>query len=278
VPLFVLLTLFPEALEPYLRSSIVGIARGKGAVSIELVDFRDFARDRHRTVDDRPFGGGPGMVLRPEPIVDCVEWLEERHGPFRKWMMCPGGTPFKQAHAQDLSSEERVLLLCGRYEGFDERIVNCLGFERVSLGDFVLCGGELPALAIVEATVRLLPGVLGDERSALEESFQGAGNLDHPHYTRPRVFRGLEVPDVLLSGDHLRIERWRRERARERTRSARPDLSEPSDLPSPELPSPELPEAVEPSSADCRVDATVNSCPTRFSRPPEGASEHPDPR
>ncbi len=225
MPLFVLLTLFPDALEPYLSSSIVGNARRQGAVRIELIDFRDFTRDRHRTVDDRPFGGGPGMVLRPEPIVDCVEWLEERHGPFKKLMMDPAGTPFHQEGAEELSREERVLLLCGRYEGFDERIATCLEFERVSVGDFVLCGGELPAAAVVEAAVRLLPGVLGDERSAIEESFRGEGDLDHPHYTRPRVFRGMEVPEVLLSGDHSRIERWRRERARERTRSVRPDLS-----------------------------------------------------
>lgn len=262
MPLFVLLTLFPEALEPYLRSSIVGIAQEKGAVSIQLVDFRDFARDRHRTVDDRPFGGGPGMVLRPEPIVDCVEWLEARHGRFRKLMMCPGGTPFLQPRAQELALEERVLLACGRYEGFDERIADCLDFERVSVGDFVLCGGELPALSIVEAAVRLLPGVLGDERSAVEESFQESGDLDHPHYTRPRVFRGREVPEVLLSGDHGRIERWRRERARERTRSARPDLSS----------------GQEPESSRVRIDSNENSSPKTHPQPPEGAMERPDQR
>jgi tRNA (guanine37-N1)-methyltransferase len=261
VPLFVLLTLFPEALEPYLHSSIVGIAQQKGAVSIDLVDFRDFARDRHRTVDDRPFGGGPGMVLRPEPVIDCVEWLEERHGRFKKLMMCPGGTPFCQAAAQELSQEERVLLLCGRYEGFDERIAECLDFERVSVGDYVLCGGELPALSIVEAAVRLLPGVLGDERSAVEESFQESGDLDHPHYTRPREFRGHEVPEVLLSGDHGRIEQWRREQARERTRSARPDLSS----------------GQEPTSSPPRVDSNTTSSP-KHHQPPEGATERPDQR
>jgi tRNA (guanine37-N1)-methyltransferase len=226
VPLFAILTLFPEALEPYLSSSIVGIAREKGAAEVLLVDFRDFARDRHRTVDDRPFGGGPGMVLRPEPVVECVEWLEDRHGPFRKLMLCPSGTRYEQPHAHELAEEERVLLLCGRYEGFDERISQLLEFERFSVGDFVLAGGELPALTIVESVARLLPGVLGDERSAVEDSFQASGGLDHPHYTRPRVFRGLEVPDVLRSGDHERIASWRKEQAHARTLRDRPDLLE----------------------------------------------------
>lgn len=224
VPLFAILTLFPEALEPYLDSSIVGIAREKGLARILLVDFRDFARDRHRTVDDRVFGGGPGMLLKPEPIVDCVEWLEQRHGVFRKIMLCPGGRRFVQSDAHALAEEERVLLLCGRYEGFDERLSELLEFEPLSVGDYVLSGGELPALVIVEASVRLLPGVLGDERSAVEESFQQEGGLDHPHYTRPRVYRGLEVPEVLLGGNHASIESWRKEQARARTRAKRPDL------------------------------------------------------
>jgi tRNA (guanine37-N1)-methyltransferase len=224
VPLFAILTLFPEALEPYLSSSIVGIAREKGAAEILLVDFRDFARDRHRTVDDRPFGGGPGMVLRPEPVVECIEWLEERHGRFRKLMLCPSGVRYVQPHAHELAEEERVLLLCGRYEGFDERITQLLDFERFSVGDYVLAGGELPALTIVESVARLLPGVLGDERSAVEDSFQASGGLDHPHYTRPRVFRGEEVPEVLLSGDHEKIASWRQEQAHARTLRNRPDL------------------------------------------------------
>ena len=228
MPLFAILTLFPEALEPYLASSIVGIAQEKGAAEILLVDFRDFARDRHRTVDDRPFGGGPGMVLRPEPVIECIEWLEARHGAFRKLMLCPSGARYEQRHAHELAEEERTLLLCGRYEGFDERIAELCGFERYSVGDYVLAGGELPALTIVESVARLLPGVLGDERSAIEDSFQASGGLDHPHYTRPRVFRGLEVPDVLLSGDHERIARWRQARARERTRENRPDLLGPA--------------------------------------------------
>lgn len=242
MPLFAILTLFPEALEPYLASSIVGIAQEKGAAEILLVNFRDFARDRHRTVDERPFGGGPGMVLRPEPVVECIEWLEERHGAFRKLMLCPTGVRYEQRHAHELAEEPRTLLLCGRYEGFDERITELCGFERFSIGDYVLAGGELPALSIVESVARLLPGVLGDERSAAEDSFQASGGLDHPHFTRPRVYRGLEVPEVLLSGDHDRIARWRQEQARERTRRDRPDLLRSSPDQEPPLPDPRPPE------------------------------------
>jgi tRNA (guanine37-N1)-methyltransferase len=213
------LTLFPEALEPYVRSSILRVAQEKRLARILLVDFRDFTRDRHRTVDDRPYGGGPGMVLRPEPIAECVEWLESRHGAFRKIALCPAGPVFQQRRAEHLAREERVLFLCGHYEGFDARVVTQLGFEELSIGDFVLSGGELPALCVTEAVVRLLPGVLGDERSALEDSFRADGALDHPHYTRPRVFRGEAVPDVLTSGDHAEIRRWRAERALDRARS-----------------------------------------------------------
>ena len=231
--LFTILTLFPEALEPYVRESILGIAQSKGAIEVRLVDFRDFARDRHRSVDDRPFGGGPGMLLRPEPVVECIEWLEDRHGRFRKLALCPTGRRFDQRRAEELAREERVLLLCGRYEGFDERIFEELELERLSIGDFVLAGGELPALCVVEAAARLMPGVLGCGESAERESFApgppGAPGalLDTPHYTRPRVFRGRAVPDVLLSGDHAAIEAWRREAARKRTQEARPELIDP---------------------------------------------------
>lgn len=223
--LFVILTLFPEALEPYLCSSILGIAQEKGLATIRTVDFRDFTRDRHRTVDDRPYGGGPGMVLKPEPIIDCVEWLERRHGTFHKILFSPAGRPFHQRTAERLATEERVLCLCGRYEGFDERIRQELEWDEISLGDFVLAGGELPALVVTEAVVRLVPGVLGDERSAQQESFGASGGLDHPHYTRPPTFRGRRVPDVLLRGHHAEIAAWRAERARERTAERRPDLT-----------------------------------------------------
>lgn len=219
--LFTILTLFPEALEPYLDASILGIARAKGAAEIRLVDFRDFTRDRHRTVDDRPYGGGPGMVLKPEPVLDCVEWVEREWGPFRKILLTPSGAPFHQGKARELAGCDRVLLLCGRYEGFDARIREELEWEELSIGDFILAGGELPALSVVEATCRLLPGVLGDERSAMEESFQTGDTLDHPHYTRPRVFRGRTVPDVLLSGDHEKIDAWRRARAGQLTEKRR---------------------------------------------------------
>jgi tRNA (guanine37-N1)-methyltransferase len=219
--LFTILTLFPEAIEPYLGSSILGIARAKGLVEVRLLDFRDFTRDRHRTVDDRPYGGGPGMVLKPEPIIDAVEWLERDQGPFRKILLTPAGAPFEQGVAGSIVGEDRVLLLCGRYEGFDERVRAELEWEELSLGDFVLAGGELPALCVIEAVTRLVPGVLGDERSAQEESFQDGEVLDHPHYTRPRVYRGRSVPDVLLGGDHARIADWRRRRAIERTAERR---------------------------------------------------------
>lgn len=233
MPLFAILTLFPEALEPYTRASILGLAQERGLARILLVDFRDFARDRHRSVDDRPFGGGPGMVLKPEPIVECVEWLEARHGSFRKFLLSPAGRPFDQRLAEELAAgassgagtpAERLLFVAGRYEGTDARVHLELELEELSLGDFVLSGGELPALSVVEAVVRLLPGALGCDGSSREDSFGAGGGLDHPCYTRPRVFRGHAVPDVLLSGDHQEIRRWRERAARERTREQRPDL------------------------------------------------------
>ena len=222
-PLFTILTLFPEAVDAYLRVGVLGSALERGLCRVQTVDFRDWARDRHRTVDDRPFGGGPGMVLKPEPIVECVEWIEERDGPHRRLAMCPAGRPFDQVVASELTTSERVMILAGRYEGIDERTFDELQLEPVSVGDFVLSGGELPALCIVDAVARLLPGALGDERSAVEDSFHDGGGLDHPHYTRPRDFRGRGVPDVLLSGDHEAIRAWRGERAAERTRERRPD-------------------------------------------------------
>lgn len=227
MPLFTILTLFPEAVESYLDVGVLGIARARGLVETRVVDFRDFARDRHRTVDDRPFGGGPGMVLKPEPIVEAIEWIEARFGRHRRLVACPSGPRFDQGTAAALALTERTLILCGRYEGFDERVFQSFEFELVSLGDFVLAGGELAALCIVEASARLVPGALGDERSAVHESFTpaAAGGLDHPHYTRPRVFRGRAVPDVLLGGDHAAIERWRVGVARSRTLARRPDLA-----------------------------------------------------
>lgn len=234
MPLFHILTLFPDVVEAYLDTGVLGLARERGLLHARAIDFRDFTRDRHRSVDDRPFGGGPGMVLRPEPIVEAVEWLEGRHGPHRRFAMTPDGATFRQPMAESLAAEldgapqddARVLLLCGRYEGFDERALELLRFERLSIGDFVLAGGELAALCVVEAIARLLPGALGHGESAALDSFSSAvhGALDHPHYTRPRVYRGLEVPDVLLTGDHARIEAWRQRKSEERMERTRPDL------------------------------------------------------
>jgi tRNA (guanine37-N1)-methyltransferase len=221
VPLFSILTLFPDALEAYLEIGVVGTAIDKGLVDVRCIDFRDWTRDRHRTVDDRPFGGGPGMVLKPEPLVECVEWVEARTGPHRRLVLDPAGRPFRQADAEALANEPRTMLLCGRYEGFDARVYDELDLEPVSVGDFVLAGGELPALSIVEAAARLVPGVLGNEDSAAQDSFSDPDALDHLHYTRPRVWRGREVPDVLLQGDHQRIAAWRRAQAEARTQARR---------------------------------------------------------
>ena len=216
------LTLFPRLFENFLQESIVGIAREKGALHVELTDYRQYTTDRHHTVDDRPFGGGPGMVIKPEPVFAAVEDVVARAG--RPDMPCilftPQGRPFEQSTAEWLAQQPEWLVLCGRYEGFDERIHAGRDWHEISLGPFVLSGGEVPAMAAIEAAVRLVPGVLGDEESARQESFSTAGSpalLDHPHYTRPRSFRGQDVPDVLLSGNHEDIAAWRRQQAEQRT-------------------------------------------------------------
>ncbi|MCR9247613.1 MAG: tRNA (guanosine(37)-N1)-methyltransferase TrmD [bacterium] len=211
-----ILTLFPAALRPYLDESILGIAQAQGHLQVDLVDFRNYAYDQHHTVDDRPFGGGPGMVLKPEPIFDAIEDVERTHGSFHKILLCPRGRSFDQQRARELSRKERLLFLCGRYEGYDERIREGMQWEEISLGDFVLAGGELPTLCVLEAAVRLIPGVLGCADSATLESFE-SDLMDYPQYTRPREFRGMTVPDVLLSGDHAAVARWRQEQARQLT-------------------------------------------------------------
>jgi tRNA (guanine37-N1)-methyltransferase len=221
---FDVLTLFPEAFGPFLESSMLGIAREKGLADYHLHNIRDYSLDKHHKVDDRPYGGGPGMVMRCEPVYRCYEAVRSMAAePGRLLLLTPQGRRFDHALAEELSRARRIVLLCGRYEGFDERIRMGLPVEEVSLGDFVLSGGEAAAMAIIDAVVRLVPGVLGDEESAREDSF-AQGWLEYPHYTRPPEFRGLKVPDVLLSGDHAAIARWRRTQAEERTRARRADL------------------------------------------------------
>ncbi|MHC4959504.1 MAG: tRNA (guanosine(37)-N1)-methyltransferase TrmD [Planctomycetota bacterium] len=221
-----ILTLFPEVVRTYLEVSIPRIAEEKGLASYRVTDIRDFAEGRHRQVDDRPFGGGPGMVLMPGPVVDAVEAARNDHAPGTPTLlMTPQGERFDQRMAEELAAGPGMILVSGRYEGFDERIRNVLTPREVSLGDFVLAGGELPALAITEAVVRLLPGVLGHDDSARDDSF-ATGLLEGPQYTRPRDYRGHEVPDVLFSGNHEQIRKWRKEAAETRTRERRKDLLE----------------------------------------------------
>lgn len=219
------LTLFPEVIRPYVTASILGRAQASGVASIHTHQLRDFSTDPHRKVDDRPFGGGPGMVLMCQPVCDAVaavESLDPRKA--LRVLLTPQGRVFDQTTARRLASVERLLLLCGHYEGYDERIVDLLQPEEISLGDFILTGGEIGALAIIDAVVRLLPGALGNEQAAGSESFGGIG-LEWPHYTRPREYAGLSVPDVLLNGNHAEIESWRQEQSRRRTQVRRPDLT-----------------------------------------------------
>ena len=213
-----ILTLFPDVCRAYLEESILGIAQRKGQLRVELINIRDYTTDRHRTADDRPFGGGPGMVLKPEPIFDAVEDTERKYGSFHKILLCPRGTPLNQERARQLSEVPKMLLLCGRYEGFDERIRLGIEWDEISIGDYVLAGGELAALIVVEASARLIPGVLGCDQSAERESFASDLLLDYPQYTRPRDYRGMAVPDVLLSGNHEAIEAWRQEQSEKLTR------------------------------------------------------------
>lgn len=220
------LTLFPEALEPYFAASIIGRAQSAGVVTIRCTDIRDFAPGRHKKVDDRPFGGGPGMVMMCPPLFDAVEHVErEDLTPATRILLTPQGEPFSQEIARQLAAENRLLLICGHYEGFDERIRLGLQPREISIGDYVLSGGEPAAMVVVDAVVRLLPGALGDEESTESESFS-AGLLEYPQYTRPREFRGMPVPEIVLSGDHARIDRWRQAESLRRTRERRPDLYE----------------------------------------------------
>jgi len=219
-----ILTLFPEMFESPLSHSILKRAQDKGIVDITFTNIRDFTADNYKKVDDKPYGGGPGMVMMPGPVFEAFEYVQKlspEKG--RVILLTPQGQKLNQAKAIELSKEKRLILIAGRYEGFDERIRIGLAAEQISVGDYVTSGGELAAMIVVDAVVRLLAGVLGDEDSPKDDSFS-AGLLEYPQYTRPEVFRGMKVPDILLSGDHGKIARWRRQQALERTKKWRPDL------------------------------------------------------
>jgi tRNA (guanine37-N1)-methyltransferase len=221
-----ILTLFPEMFSPVLGTSIPKRAAAKGLVSYHLTQLRDFAIDKHRSVDDRPFGGGPGMVMMCQTAFDAVDHIEKQDSrPATRVMLTPQGRLLDQNTAQHLATQERLLIMCGHYEGFDERIVEKLQPTEISIGDYVLSGGELAAMVLIDSIVRLIPGVLGHADSAVEETFAD-GLLEHPHYTRPPEYDGLRVPDVLLSGDHKKIAAWRDEQRKLRTKQRRPDLWE----------------------------------------------------
>ncbi len=228
-----ILTLFPEMFPDVLGTSILKRAGEKKLAQYHLHQLRDYTTDPHRKVDDRPFGGGPGMVLMCQPVLDAVKSIEAMDAiPATRVLLCPQGRKLNQAVAHELALQPRLLLIAGHYEGFDERIRQLLNPVEISIGDYVLSGGELPAMVILDAVVRLIPGVLGDHASAGAESFAIAdaeieGGLEYPHYTRPRNYEGLEVPEVLTSGDHAAIARWRAEQSRERTGLRRPDLLPP---------------------------------------------------
>ena len=226
---FDLFTLFPEVFEPYLQSSILHRARQRGLLEVNLYNIRDWTSDRHHVTDDEPYGGGGGMVMKPEPIFAAVEGVLGSPPACPVVLLTPQGRPFNQALAQELAQQPRLALLCGRYEGVDERVRLHLVSDEISIGDYVLTGGELPALVVVDAVTRFLPGVLGDPEGAWDDS-HAMGLLEYPHYTRPPEFRGWRVPDTLLSGDHARIARWRREQALLRTKQRRPDLLARADL------------------------------------------------
>ncbi|MWC26591.1 tRNA (guanosine(37)-N1)-methyltransferase TrmD [Paenibacillus sp. MMS18-CY102] len=224
------LTLFPEMFDGVFGASILGKARDKGIVSLQATNFRQFSTNKHSTVDDYPYGGGGGMVLKPEPMFAAVEHLVPQEGPRpRVILLCPQGETFTQRKAEELSQVKHLIFVCGHYEGYDERIREHLVTDELSIGDYVLTGGELPAMVAIDSIVRLLPGVLGNETSAVTDSFS-TGLLEYPHYTRPAVFRDWEVPEVLVSGNHARIDAWRREQSLLRTLRRRPELLERAEL------------------------------------------------
>ena len=216
-----IVTLFPNALSGPLDESMIKIARERDLVEINIVNLRDFTHDKHRTVDDRPFGGGPGMVLKPEPLFECIEDIRGEKG--RVILTTPQGRVFNQNLAREFSKEEHLIIICGSYEAVDQRVRDALVDDEVSIGDYVLTNGSLPAMVIADCVARLIPGVLGDAESAQSESFS-EGLLDYPQYTRPEIYREMKVPEVLLSGNHGMIAEWRHQQALEKTREVRPDL------------------------------------------------------
>ncbi len=220
-----IITIFPQVFPPLMNEGMTRIAQERGLVELKYHDVRDWTEDKHRSVDDRPFGGGPGMVMMCGPVFRAVEAVEAQSPvPAKRILLTPQGERLTQRRVRELANEPRLLLLCGRYEGFDERIRIGLQPLEISIGDYVLSGGEIPAMVIVDAVARLIPGVTGDPESPLSESFGDEGLLEYPQYTRPEEFRGMRVPEILRSGDHARIAQWRREQALLRTTQRRPDL------------------------------------------------------
>ena len=223
---FDVVTLFPEIFSGYLAQGLLKKAIDRSLVNIQLHDLRRWSTDKHQKVDDRPFGGGPGMVLQVQPVVDCVEHVQKLETtPGQVILLTPQGKPLDQPLVEQLADQPRKILLCGRYEGFDQRIIDLLDPLEISIGDYILSGGEVAAMVMIDAVIRLLPGVLGDERSAVEDSFSSGNRLlEGPQYTRPRQYRGHDVPEVLLSGDHQAIAEWRQKQGEEKTRQQRSDL------------------------------------------------------
>ena len=218
-----IITIFPGMFGPVLNESMIKRAQEKGKLKIYIHNLRDYSADKHKKVDDRPFGGGSGMVLSAQPIFKAVEAIKKKSKKAKVILLCPQGEKFNQKIAKKLSAEKGLILICGHYEGIDERVREKIVDKEVSIGDYVLTGGELPAMVLVDAITRLIPGVLGDKNSLNFESFEG-NILEYPHYTRPANFRGMSVPGVLLSGDHKKIESWRKKEALKRTKQRRPDL------------------------------------------------------
>ena len=258
------LTLFPALFDGFLSESILSRAIARGLVAVHLWNPREWAEGKHRQVDDRPFGGGPGMVLMAPPVVAAVEAIRAAAEPAGRLIaLTPGGRRLDQAHVRQLAESGRLVLLCGRYEGFDERIFDVLEPELLSIGDYILSGGEVAAMVVIDAAMRLIPGALGDDESATDESFGGEGGIEYPHYTRPRSFRDRDVPAVLLSGDHRAIDLWRRGQGRDRTAARRRDLVDPA------LPPLPMPRSWPPAQAP--PVARTNPADTSIS------PHHPDP-